>query len=240
MLAESSGIVMRQIVYTGAGDQEVGGVGHVDCVVIKLLEKYKELGHSVYMDNYFDSVNLVRQLKCAKLHCTGTLRKNRRNNPKDVTEAKLRRNEYICRWTDDGICVLKWKDKRDILMISSEHGAEFTSVKSRRGTEREKPNIVLEYNKYMGGIDNLDQMLAYYPCDRKTLKWYKKLAIHFFQIIMVNSFKLFDSYSGTKKTLSEFRLEVIGELVSSKESLSLAKRIPENFFHFPKYPWTLL
>ncbi|KAG8234038.1 hypothetical protein J437_LFUL013206 [Ladona fulva] len=103
MLAESSGTVMQQIVYTGAGDQEVGGAGHIDCVVMKLLEKYKELGHSVYMDNYFNSVNLVRQLKCVKLHCTGTLRKNRRNNPKDVTEAKLRRNEYICRWTDDGI-----------------------------------------------------------------------------------------------------------------------------------------
>ncbi|KAG8237158.1 hypothetical protein J437_LFUL011207 [Ladona fulva] len=132
-----------------------------------------------------DSVNLASQLKCAKLHCTGTLQKNRRNNPKDVTEAKLRRSEYICRWTDDGICVLKWKDKRDILMISSEHGEKFTSVKSRRGTEREKPNIILEYNKYIGGIDNLNQMLAYYPCDRKTLKWYKKLAIHFLQIIMV-------------------------------------------------------
>ncbi|KAG8227288.1 hypothetical protein J437_LFUL004837 [Ladona fulva] len=139
---------------------------------MKLLEKYKELGHSVYMDNYIK----IRQLKCSKLHCMGTLRKNRRNNPKDVTEAKLRRNEYICRWTDDGIC-------------------------------------------YMGGIDNLDQMLAYYPCDRKTLKLYKKLAIHFFQIIMVNSFKLFDSYSGTKKkTLSEFRLEVIRELGARRDN----------------------
>ncbi|KAG8238758.1 hypothetical protein J437_LFUL017853 [Ladona fulva] len=53
MLAESSGIVLHQIVYTEDGDQEVGGAGHVDCVLMKLLEKYKELGHSVYMDNYF-------------------------------------------------------------------------------------------------------------------------------------------------------------------------------------------
>ncbi|KAG8238631.1 hypothetical protein J437_LFUL018236, partial [Ladona fulva] len=165
---------MQQIVYTGDGDLEVGGAGHLDCVVMKLLENPS-----------------VESRKVA-LHG-----KNRRNNPKDVTEAKLRRNEYICRWTDDGICVWKWKDKRDILMISSEHGAEFTSVKSGRGTEREKPNIIL--------------------------------------IKMVNSFKLFDSCSGTKKTLSEFRLEVIGELVSSKEYLSLAKRFPEKFLHFPRY-----
>ncbi|KAG8235816.1 hypothetical protein J437_LFUL016129 [Ladona fulva] len=151
MLAESSGIVMRQIVYTGAGDPEVGGAGHVDCVVMKLLEKYKELGHSVYMDNYFNSVNLVRQLKLAKLQCTGTLRKNRKNNPKDVIAAELRRDEHICRWTDDEICVLKWKDKTDILMISSEHGDKFTSVKSRRGVEQKKTNMIVEYNKYMGG-----------------------------------------------------------------------------------------
>ncbi|KAG8237741.1 hypothetical protein J437_LFUL016680 [Ladona fulva] len=47
MLTESLGIVMQQIVYTGAGDQEVGGAGHVDCVIImvnsfKLFDSYSE------------------------------------------------------------------------------------------------------------------------------------------------------------------------------------------------------
>jgi len=55
-----------------------------------------------------------------KTYVTGTLRSNRKNNPKDVIEKKLKKGESICRYTNDGICVAKWRDKRDVLMISSE------------------------------------------------------------------------------------------------------------------------
>lgn len=44
-----------------------------------------------------------------------------------------------------------------------------------------KPNLINEYNKFMAGVDHCDRMLSYYPCEHKTLIWYKKLAIHIFQ-----------------------------------------------------------
>jgi len=39
----------------------------------------------------------------------------------------------------------------------------------------------------VSGIDRQDQMMSYYPAERKTLRWYKKIAIHFLQICLLNS-----------------------------------------------------
>lgn len=41
----------------------------------------------------------------------GTLRSNRKHNPKDVIAQKLKKLESICGYTEDNICVVKQKDK---------------------------------------------------------------------------------------------------------------------------------
>lgn len=38
-----------------------------------------------------------------------------------------------------------------------------------------KPNIVLNYIKYMGGVDRADQYASTYCFLRKSLKWWRKL-----------------------------------------------------------------
>jgi hypothetical protein len=40
---------LRLLVYTGAGDSEVGGKGHTENVVKKLIEDFRGMGHSLYM-----------------------------------------------------------------------------------------------------------------------------------------------------------------------------------------------
>ncbi|KAL4091170.1 hypothetical protein QTP88_025907 [Uroleucon formosanum] len=51
---------------------------------------------------------------------TGILRSNRKHNPRKVIAQNLKKGESICRYTEDNICAVKWKDKRDVLTISSE------------------------------------------------------------------------------------------------------------------------
>jgi hypothetical protein len=85
----------------------------------------------------------------------------------------------------EGLCVVKWKDKRDVLLISSEFDGEIITISNRRGQIVKKLRIVEEYNK--NGVDRADQMLAYYPIDRRTSPWYVRLALHIFQIILNNS-----------------------------------------------------
>ena len=64
----------------------------------------------------------------------------------------------------------------------------------------------------MGGVDRTDQLLKPYEVPRKTLKWYKKLAIHFMQLSMLNSFILYQKDGGQKPFLG-FQREVIAVLI---------------------------
>ena len=41
--------------------------------------------------------------------------------------------------------------------------------------EVKKPAAICDYNEHMSGVDHADQMISYYPCTRKTLKWTKAL-----------------------------------------------------------------
>lgn len=113
VLAEKTGLVHRMIIYTGKSDgNRPNVVSHAHYVVSNLLSRVSSRGHAIYMNTYFTSLNIVSHLLHDRLYCTGTLRANRIGNPRDVIEANLRKGEVIQRWNQEGICVMKWKDKR--------------------------------------------------------------------------------------------------------------------------------
>jgi hypothetical protein len=132
-------------------------------------------------------------------------------------------------FSDDGVCVLKWKDRRDVLMISSEFGSNMLNVPHRRRAgDVSLPEAVVHYNRLMGGIDHLDQMMAYYPIQRKCLKWYRDLGIHILHLILVNSYFL--RLKTSKISLYDFQLSVIRSLLHS--ALSVNPKPPSK----PKLP----
>ena len=88
MLTEPNGIVLCNIIYCGSRDPDVGGVGHTGKVVRKLLIDFLGKGHSVFFDNFYSSVALVREVLYDKTYATGTLRANRKGNPLAVTKKK--------------------------------------------------------------------------------------------------------------------------------------------------------
>lgn len=79
-MTDSLGLVIKCIIYSGSNDNEVGGKGHVTNVVKKLLEGKLGTGHSLYMDNYYNNVELAQYLLNNNTYCTSTLRANRKNN----------------------------------------------------------------------------------------------------------------------------------------------------------------
>ncbi|KAL4083015.1 hypothetical protein QTP88_028345 [Uroleucon formosanum] len=150
MLTENQGLVQQIMIYSGQGTGVLPGVSHTEYVVDKLMQNYYDKGYSLFMDNYYNSVKLAHQLLQRKTYCTGTLRSNRKDNPKEIVKKNLKSGESVGKYTKDGVCVLKWKDKRDVLCISSEFENKM-------------------YNKNMSGIDRQDQLMSYYPAERKTL-----------------------------------------------------------------------
>ena len=60
---------------------------------------------------------------------------------------------------DDGVLALKWRDKRDVMILSTFHDTSMMA-KTRRsravegGTEElQKPAVAEDYNQHMGGVD---------------------------------------------------------------------------------------
>ncbi len=73
------------------------------------------------------------------------------------------------------VTVLKWRDKRNVTMLSTYHNADTQRV-SNKGMETEKTLCVTDYNHNMGGVDLKEQLLHIYLVKRKKMtKWYLKL-----------------------------------------------------------------
>lgn len=185
------------------------------------------------MDNYYNSFELAKILNERQTYCTGTLRADRKNNPKDVIKAKLRTGETKALYSQ-GILIGKWKDKRDVLYISTEFVNDMVETTNKRGQTKTIPLPIVKYNEYMSGIDTQDQMMSYYPCSRKTLRWYKKLGIHVLQLLLLNSYLLFNKFSGKNKmSYYDFRLSVLENLLPDRTAELLRPPRQRTIEHIP-------
>ena len=52
--------------------------------------------------------------------------------------------------------ILKWKDKKDVTMVSTYHGEETRMKLMKCREEKRKPVSVLDYNENMGVVDLKD------------------------------------------------------------------------------------
>lgn len=87
--------------------------------------------------------------------------------------------------------MLKWRDTRDVMMISSEYAATLTQTHNRFEQAKIKPASVIHYNANMKGIDQSDQMQSYYSALRRHYSWAKKVTVHMIEIMMYNAFILY-------------------------------------------------
>ncbi|XP_017753050.1 PREDICTED: piggyBac transposable element-derived protein 4-like [Eufriesea mexicana] len=111
--------------------------------------------------------NIVRCLSNNLFHKGHTLCADNWYTRVDLANKLIEKNTHLI--------VLKWKNKRDGLVLSTKHSSEMINVITKRGFCR-KPKIIAEYNKAKTSIDLSDQMSVYSSPLRRTLKYYKKLA----------------------------------------------------------------
>ena len=90
------------------------------------------------------------------IYICGTLRSDRKSNPKDITKANLKKGGVVST-RRDGAIVSKWQDKRGVLMISNMYTYKMVEISNKRGEKKMKPSIIRDYNKGMSGIDRADQ-----------------------------------------------------------------------------------
>lgn len=179
-------------------------------------------GHHLYCDNFYTSPALFDMLYQLQTPACGTARMNRKDMPKELVKKKQKMGEstFVRR---DNLLAVKFTDRKDIHMLSTIHTASCSAVTVRRRSTptMDKPNCVLEYNKFMGGVDLSDRLTQPYDATRKTLVWYKKLAIYLFQHAMVNAFVLYCQCNlpKAKHDLLRFEHDVISNLLFAEDDL---------------------
>lgn len=93
-------------------------------------------------------------------------------------------------------------------------GVSITSKKQ----ERQKPVPIIYYNANMKGVDRCDQLMSYYPFEHKSVRWYKKVFVHFIQLLLINSYKLYTFANPRQKQrpMYDFRFELLDQLLPPK------------------------
>ena len=212
-LASSNGYILDILLYVGKntllGNSDRG---HTYAVIMKLMRHYFRKGRSLYADNYYTSVEAAEDLFEKGTQLVGTIKSNRKGVPEFIAKMKLEPGETIFARRGK-ILLQKWRDKRDIFMISTRHNGDFVEVRTKRG-KKLKPSCISEYNMHMGGIDRADQMTSYYSSPKKTMRWYLKVLFHLIDLSLWNACVLYNMKNKTSKmSYLAFRNSVILDLI---------------------------
>ncbi|KAI8422319.1 hypothetical protein MSG28_006194 [Choristoneura fumiferana] len=130
--------------------------GKVSAIVLDFVKPLLHKGYTLVMDNFYNSPLLSRLLKMQKTDTLGTLHINREFVPeslKHCAKRDMRVGELVYSHTND-LSVILWRDSNMVAMISSYHKVE-VGGKEKYGKYKYKPQAVLDYNKSMGGLQDV-------------------------------------------------------------------------------------
>ena len=132
---------------------------------------------------------------------------------------------------------VKWFDNRGVIIASTFASAQPVSFKERwdrkqrRKVSVECPSIITLYNQFMGGVDALDALIAYYRIHIRSKKYYHRFFFHFVDMVVVNAWLLYrrdcDNLNVPRKKqkdLLAIRLSIAQALCMQGKDLSAKKR----------------
>lgn len=172
--------------------------------VMELVRVLPGLNYIVYMDNWYSSIALAVALLARNIYMIGTIRKDRKvpefiqfagKHPKPTATNPKGTLKYAVNKLNT-VFMYGFMDSSVSYIIDTAYGGSATSPMIRRegATARTLtvPTAIAMYNKYMGGVDQMDQMRnGIYGIEMKgrTLKW----TVRFFECLL--SFCLSNAYA---------------------------------------------
>ncbi|GBM74764.1 Chimeric ERCC6-PGBD3 protein [Araneus ventricosus] len=244
ILCGISGIAYDFIVYQGSTtefDNNLLSYGQSAAVVLQLSKRFVSKGHELYFDNYFNSYNLLQILKSKSINAAGTARLNRFYKPplSSDKECRTKGRGFSQEITslDGDVALVKWVDNRNVVLasnflgINKEDEVQRWSKESKSFIKVKTPEIVRRYNSGMGGVDLLDQLIAFYRTNIRSKKWTLRMIFHAVDLAIVNSWieykndmKVLSTPSKNILDLMNFRLKVADGLVNVGKQRGNLKR----------------
>jgi len=242
VLADSSnGYTIDFNIYIGrAAGRHVSANGLGYDVVMRLMQPYLRQGYHLFVDNFYSSVTLFKDLFAQGTATTGTILETRRDFPTGLKNSRRwakGKERGAMRWERDPPCLaLQWVDNKVVSLLTTIDNANDKVLANRRSKTDgvwstkvvSQPKTISNYNKYMNGVDRSDQILATNNVSRKCMKWWKTLFFHLIDIAVVNSFILFKEHQAKNPddealrrradySQADFREEIVRQLCNLSE-----------------------
>jgi hypothetical protein len=102
--------------------------------------------------------------------------------------------------------------------MSTKHTGQLADTGSKHYANKQNilkpPDVIVEYNKTMRGVDNVSRVVIPYSIHRKGLKWYRKIAELFIELAVYNAHTLWKLSNGFNKTQLQFRMDLVKDIVT--------------------------
>ena len=181
--------------------------------------------HAVTTDNFFGDYTLLSELADMGVAATSTVRENRLHDAplqkKTILKKKERGSIEYC--SDGVVTTCSWVDNKPVFVISNHIGVNPTQPKQRFSQKEKKyiqvqcPNMIVNYNDTMGGVDQFDSALADYRPHIRGVKWYYPFFTHSLNVLVAASWRL-SRILGNKMDHLEFRRSIVTCMLKSRKS----------------------
>lgn len=245
-LCDTKGLVHSFDIFTGKIDSAPGqaDIGASGNIVLKLAQVIPpNINYLLYFDNWFSSLNLFIALAKMGIPALGTVQQNHLQGCSLTPDTEMKKKgrgafEEREAFVDEvEMRAVKWFDNRGVVVASTFASAQPVSNvdrwdrKLKLKVSVECSNIIRLYNRFMGGVDALDALIAYYRIHIRSKKYYHKLFYHFVDMVIVNSWLLYrrDCESvgvprKKQKDMLAFRTSITQALCMEGKDLSKKKR----------------
>lgn len=131
------------------------------------------------------------QIFTLKIFVVGTIRSDRRNLPTQLEDKNFKRDDFDYRIAHQDIAFFKWKDNREVHMLTNYHGNNISSVertwKNGAKIQVSAPSIIKHYNDHMRRIDKANMLRSFYDGNKKSKRCSHRLFFALTKMFLVDS-----------------------------------------------------
>ena len=80
-----------------------------------------------------------------------------------------------------------------------------------------------DYNQFMSGVDIADQLMVYYACGHKSMKWYKRVFWRLIDHAILNAYILFKAVTGSNLSQKKFRIDLAYALTAALSATRMGR-----------------
>ncbi|XP_010867141.2 piggyBac transposable element-derived protein 4 isoform X1 [Esox lucius] len=206
-----------------------------DAVMSLMRPSFLGSGYHLYLDNFFSSPKLFKDLLVLKMGACGTMLEGRRGFPRSEENALTKKSPRgSLRWMREGsLLFVKWKDTREVSTASTIHQAYGGDTVDRRVKNKDGswtlksipvPAPVLAYDQHKKSVNSSDQMNQYFSDQPGIMGGYNFLFFHFLDMAVTNSYGIHVELCKKDTTAPMTRHAFIEELTTTLCGMTITLR----------------